>query len=109
MTTYLFVVLMVYLPAILLPAKSSMWFVFLIFLMTFLLPGLNFLCFRLTGTIRDLSLSERKDRVLPFAFLAIIYCVVTYMFYWKFPVPNLLKLMMIVTFMVIASSVVTLF
>lgn len=31
------------------------------------------------------------------------------MFYWKFPVPNVLKLMMIITSMVIASAAVTLF
>ena len=77
--------------------------------MTFLLPSLNFLFFRLTGTIRDLTLAERRDRILPFAFISILYCVVTYMFYWKFPVPNLLKLMMIVTFMVITCALVTLF
>ena len=109
MTTYLFVVLSLYLPSLLLPARSSLWLVFLIFLMTFLLPSFNFLFFRFSGTIRDLSLIERKDRVLPFAFISILYCVVTYMFYWKFPVPNLLKLMLIVTSMVIVSSVTTLF
>jgi membrane-associated phospholipid phosphatase len=109
MTTYLFVVLSLYLPSLLLPARSSLWLIFLIFLMTFLLPSFNFLFFRFSGTIRDLSFGERKDRVLPFAFIAILYCVVTIMFYWKFPVPNLLKLMLIVTAMVIVSSLTTLF
>ena len=107
MTTYLFIVLFIYLPTLLLPARASLWLLFLIFLMTFLLPCLNFLFFRFTGTIRDLALAEKRDRILPFAFISILYCVVTYMFYWKFPVPNLLKLMMIITSMVILCAIIT--
>lgn len=109
MTTYLFIVLTIYLPEVLLPVRASLWLIFLVFLMTFILPSLNFAFFRMSGTIRDLSLVERRDRVLPFAFITILYCFVTFMFYWKFPVPNLLKVMLIVTCMVIASTVVTTF
>jgi hypothetical protein len=107
MTTYLFVILFFYLPSLLLPARASMWLLFLIFLMTFLLPCLNFLFFRFTGTIKDLALVERRARILPFVFISILYSVVTYMFYWKFPVPNLLKIMMIITSMVITCAVIT--
>jgi hypothetical protein len=109
MTTYLFIVFAIYLPAMLLPVKASIWLVFLVFLMTFLLPFLNFLFFRMSGTIRDLSLVERRDRVMPFVFVAILYCFVTWMFYLKFPVPNLLRIMLIITFMVIASTSLTIF
>lgn len=109
MTTYLFVILSFYLPGILQPIRPSLWFIFLIFLMTFLLPSLNFIFFRVTGTIKDLNLFNRTDRILPFAFVTILYCVVTFMFYWKFPVPNVLKLMMIITAMVIVSAVITVF
>jgi hypothetical protein len=109
MTTYLFIVFAIYLPSMLLPVKASLWLVFLVFLMTFLLPVLNFLFFRMSGTIRDLSLVERKDRVLPFVFVTILYCFVTWMFYLKFPVPNLLRVMLIITFMVIASTSLTIF
>jgi hypothetical protein len=107
MTTYLFVVLYLYLPSLLLPARASIWLLFLIFLMTFLLPSMNFLFFRFTGTIKDLALTERRDRILPFVFISLLYSLVTYMFYWKFPVPNLLKLMLIVTTMVIVCALVT--
>ncbi|HMJ70821.1 MAG TPA: hypothetical protein VK508_18090 [Cyclobacteriaceae bacterium] len=109
MTTYLFIVLSFFLPGILQPIRPSLWFIFLIFLMTFLLPSLNFIFFRVTGTIKDLNLFNRTDRILPFAFVTILYCVVTFMFYWKFPVPNVLKLMTIITAMVIVSAVITLF
>ncbi len=109
MTTYLFVLLSLYLPAMMQPISPSLRFLFLIFLMTFLLPTLNFIFFKMTGTIRDLNLFERSERILPFAFVTILYCIVTFMFYWKFPVPNILKLMMIITSMVIVSAAVTLF
>lgn len=109
MTTYLFILLSFYLPGVLQPIRPSLWFIFLIFLMTFLLPSLNFIFFRVTGTIKDLNLFNRTDRILPFAFVTILYCVVTFMFYWKFPVPNVLKLMMIITTMVITSAIITLF
>jgi hypothetical protein len=109
MTTYLFIILSFFLPGILQPIRPSLWFIFLIFLMTFLLPSLNFIFFRVTGTIKDLNMFNRTDRILPFAFVTILYCVVTFMFYWKFPVPSVLKLMMIITAMVIASATITLF
>jgi hypothetical protein len=109
MTTYLFIILAFFFPIIFQPIRPSPWFIFLIFLMTFLLPSLNFIFFRVTGTIKDLQLFNRSERILPFAFVTILYCVVTFMFYWKFPVPNVLKLMMIITAMVIASAIVTLF
>ena len=104
MTTYLFVVLSFFLPGMLQPIRPG-WLVFLIFLMTFVLPSLNFVFFRMTGTIKDLNLFNRTERILPFAFITILYCVVTFMFYWKFPVPNVLRLLSIVTLMVIASAV----
>ena len=109
MTTYLFIVLAFFFPVIFQPIHPTAWFIFLIFLMTFLLPSLNFIFFRVTGTIKDLHLFNRNERIFPFAFVTILYCVVTFMFYWKFPVPNVLKLMMIITAMVIASAIVTLF
>lgn len=77
--------------------------------MTFLLPSLNFVFFKVTGTIKDFNMFNRSERILPFAFVTILYCVVTFMFYWKFPVPSVLKLMMIITTMVIVSAAITLF
>ncbi len=109
MTTYLFVVISLYLPGFFQPVQPSIRFLFLIFLMTFLLPILNFIFFRVTGTIKDFSLFNRSDRLLPFAFVTILYCLVTFMFMWKFPVASVLRLMMIITAMIIVASVITIF
>lgn len=109
MTTYLFLILMLQLPAALAPLHASWWFVILIFGLTFFLPSLNFLFFRSTGTITNFQMFERSERVLPFAFISILYGVVTFMFYWKFPVPGVLKFMMIITALVLVCAIVTIF
>jgi membrane-associated phospholipid phosphatase len=109
MTTYLFLVLSFYLPSILVPLNPTWWFIFLIFGLTFLLPSLNFLFFRTTGTIKDFVMFERLDRLIPFAFISILYGVVTLMFYWKFPVPGVLKLMMVITALILVCALITLF
>jgi membrane-associated phospholipid phosphatase len=109
MTTYLFAVLTYYLPSILQPLRASWWFTLLIFGMTFVLPASNFLFFKVSGTIKDLTLFNRTDRLVPFAFISILYGVVTLMFFWKFPVPGVLKLMTVVTGMILISAMITLF
>ena len=109
MTTYLFTLLGFFLPSVLQPLRPSLWFIFLIFLTTFLLPSMNFLFFKLTGTIKDLSLFNRTDRPLPFSLIAILYGVVTLMFYWKFPVPNVLRILLIISAILIISTIVTAF
>lgn len=109
MTTYLFLLLLYYLPVMLQPIKPSMWIILLIFVTTFALPAVNFIMLRLTGSIRDLTMPQRSQRILPFIFVSVIYAFVTLMFYWKFPVPNLLKLMSIVSALVIFATLVTFF
>ena len=109
MTTYLFLLLTYFLPVILQPAQPSIWIILLIFVTTFALPAVNFLLLRLTGSIRDLSMPHRHQRILPFIFISAIYIFVTVMFYWKFPIPNLLRLMMIVSALVVFATAVTFF
>lgn len=108
MTTYLFALLSFYFPVILLPLRPSLAFLGLIFLMTFILPALNFLFFKTTGTINNFTLPERQQRILPFFFISILYCVVTFLFYWKVSVPNITKLLMIVSALVVVSALITL-
>ncbi len=109
MTTYLFLVLTYFLPVILQPARPSLWIILLIFVTTFALPAANFLLLRLSGTVTDLSMPHREQRILPFIFISAIYVFVTVMFYWKFPIPNLLRLMIIVSAMVVFSTIITFF
>jgi membrane-associated phospholipid phosphatase len=109
MTTYLFLLFSFYVPIILQPIRPSLGFIGLIFLMTFVLPALNFLFFKATGTVENLSMPERKQRTLPFLFISILYCVVTFLFYWKVKVPNVTFTLMIISFLVVIAAVITLF
>lgn len=109
MTTYLFLLLLYYLPVMLQPIKPSLWIILLIFVTTFALPAINFVMLRLTGSIRDLTMPQRGQRILPFIFISVIYVFVTLMFYWKFPVPNLLKLMSIISALLVFATIVTFF
>jgi hypothetical protein len=114
MATYLFSLLAWALPSALAPLNTSahVTFIFLLFIVTFLLPALNIGMFKLFGTIKSVSMEERKERILPFIFISIIYIVITYLFYAKTRVSltdNFLKLMMIIDLLVVIATVVTLF
>lgn len=109
MTTYLFAMVGYFLPTFLLPIRPSIWFLLLVFLMTFILPLLNFIWFRVSGTIQDFNLFDRRQRILPFVFISVLYVTVTAMFYYKFSAPNILKLLIIISTMVVTGTFVTFF
>ena len=109
MTTYLFVTLFFFLPVIFQPIRPSFAFIGLISLMTFVLPALNFIFFKVTGTIGNLAMPERRQRTLPFLFISILYCVVTFLFHWKVSVASVTHLLMIITALVVISASITLF
>lgn len=114
LTTYLFSLFSVALPAGMDPIKDDgHWsFVLLIFCVTFLLPALNIGIFKTFGSIKSLAMEERQERVIPFSFISILYCVVTYLFYSRTRVgwdDNLLKFLIIVDILVVLATVVTFF
>jgi hypothetical protein len=114
MATYLFLILSRALPSALapLPVDSHFTFIALIFIVTFLLPVLNIGIFRVFGTIESVTMKNRKERILPFIFIACIYIVITYLLYSRTQIElddNFLKLMMIIDLLVIVSLIATLF
>lgn len=59
---------------------SSKWTVLsLIFLTTCLIPMLTVIMFRFTKVIKDLQMTERRDRYVPFIFISLFYVIVTYL------------------------------
>ncbi len=112
--TYLFLFLSQVLPTALEPVKieAHRTFILLIFLVTFVLPAGNLMIFKMFGTIKSLSLENRKERLLPFLFITIIYCVITFLFYSKVRIglnDNFLRLMIVIDLLVIVSTIATLF
>ncbi|NJN42151.1 MAG: hypothetical protein HC811_07945 [Flammeovirgaceae bacterium] len=110
MTTYLFAVVGYFLPSFLLPIRPSIWFLLLVFFNDFLFYLFSiFIWFRVSGTIQDFNLADRKQRILPFIFISVLYVTVTVMFYYKFSVPNILKLLVIISAMVVIGTIITFF
>jgi len=114
LATYLFALFSAVLPAGLDPLKDDgHWnFVFLIFCVTFLLPALNIGIFKTFGSIRSMAMEQRQERIVPFLFIAILYVVVTYLFYSRTRIglnDNLLKFLIIIDILVLLATVVTVF
>jgi membrane-associated phospholipid phosphatase len=114
LATYLFGLLTLTLPAGMDPLRAEgHWnFVFLIFCVTFLLPAFNILLFKFFGTIRSVTLEDRRERVVPFAFIAILYAAVTYLFYSRTRIglsDNLLKFLIIIDVLVLLATIITVF
>lgn len=109
MPTWLFGIMMFYFPSSVQPTQAWVLIILLIFGMTFILPILNLLFFRLTGTIQNFHLPERKDRILPFLFITIVYTGITVMIIWKMNFPIVSKLMIIVTMLTFVTTILTFF
>jgi hypothetical protein len=81
-----------------------------VFLLTFMLPAINLLMFNYFGNISSMMLEDRRERTMPFFFISLIYIFITALFYFKLPISaNFIKLMVIITVLVIASFIITLF
>lgn len=79
-------------------------------LITFFIPALNLLIFRFFGNISSLTLRQRNERVVPFFFIAIIYVMITLLFYYKLPVSSaLVRLLMIISAIIVVAAFITLF
>ena len=60
--------------------KGQIYFIAVIFVTTFLLPGLAILMLRTSNTITSVTLFERKERALPFIIITLVYMIIAYMF-----------------------------
>ena len=114
MATYMCAILMYTMPLALDPIRQEVFtgFLVVIFLVTFLLPAINIAIFRMFGSISSLEMQNRRDRILPFLFIALLYAGMTYLFYWKFKIDfthNILKFLVIMNLLVIGAALATLF
>ena len=114
LATYLFTLFIFLFPVALEPLKSEGHFSFLllIFCVTFVLPALNVGMFKMMGTIKTLEMREKRERILPFIFITILYIAVTYLFYSKPRIgfhDNLLKFLIIIDALVLIATLTTFF
>ena len=111
MPTYLVMVLGKFFPAMLMIGPDHIWMVTsFVFGFTFVVPVVNLVLFRYLGSISSLQLESRKERVLPFIFISILYVLIAFLFYFKLPFNNNFnKLIVIVAALVIAATLITFF
>lgn len=114
LATYLFALLTWLLPAGMSPIKEEgQWkFVFLIFSVTFALPALNVLLFKALGTISSVTLQNRRERIVPFSFVAVLYILITWLLYSRTRISfndNLLKFLVLVDVLVVVATLITFF
>lgn len=114
LATYLFLLFILLFPVGLEPLKSEghLTFLLLIFCVTFVLPALNVGLFRMMGTIKTFEMKDRRERVLPFIFITVLYIGVTYLFYTKPRIgfhDNLLKFLIIIDALVLIATLTTCF
>jgi membrane-associated phospholipid phosphatase len=84
MTTYLFTVLIAYVPAAIMPYpvndKMKWLMVLIVFITTFVIPAISLFILKLTHSISSLTLFVRKERIMPFFYTTIFYAITAYLF-----------------------------
>jgi hypothetical protein len=114
LATYLFTLFYFVLPSAWapIPLGNASTLLVMLLLITFVLPAINLYLFKALGIISSLELGKRKERRLPFIFIALIYCAVTYMItrftpiYWD---DNFMRFFLIIDALVIVSVLITFF
>ena len=112
--TYSFYLCMLVYPEGMKPIPVGFYanFLILIFLVTFVLPLLMLGILKTLGLIDSYHIPERKQRVLPFVVISLLYVSITFMFWQQskiHPSENFMKLLMIIDVMVIMSTIMTFF
>ncbi|MBL7870324.1 MAG: hypothetical protein JNM78_01835 [Cyclobacteriaceae bacterium] len=81
-----------------------------IFCFSFILPAVNILMFKIFGTISTYTMDSRRERIVPFVAISIIYVVMTLLFYFRLPFSsNFNNLMLLVTLLVVVGTLITFF
>ncbi len=111
LSTYLVLVLGYFFSAMLMVSPGHLWLMAsFVFAFTFVVPVVNLLIFRYLGSVKSLKMESRQERVMPFIFIAALYVLVAFLFFYKLPFSaNFNKLMIVVAVLVLTSTVVTFF
>jgi len=114
MVTYLLTVFAFYFPSGLDPLHSEMYFDFILTLsgITLLMPALLIGLFKMFGTVQNVTMMTRKERIMPFFFMAIMYTAIIFMLSSQQRISlddNLLKFLIITDALVLVSFITTLF
>lgn len=111
--TYLFGLIGLLFPAALFPVteRSFKGIMILIFSTTFVLPALNVYFFKAFGAVKSLHMATRRERIVPFTMIAILYVLITYLLHsktgigWNDP---FMKFLLLIDLLVVSALAITL-
>lgn len=111
LATYLSLVLGWSIPRFLIiPPSDILTFAGLVFVMTFVFPIANLILLKAFGAVSSFEMESRRERLLPFAMVTIIYVVVAVLFFIKTRGNvNFNKVMLIVASLALVATVATIF
>lgn len=111
LTSYLVLLLGTYFPSMLMIAPQSFRVILLfVFCFTFIFPVINLIIFKNFGTISTFTMVSRRERIIPFVAISLIYIVTTFLFCIKLSFSqNFNNLILIVTLLVVVSTILTFF
>lgn len=112
MPSYTFILLMWMAPPALRPIGENLYFniLLIVSITSLLIPLLMMSTLRMTLVIPNFHLEKKKDRVVPFFFVFVIYAVSTYMFYSQFNFAKLFYVSYLATSLLIfILTVITIF
>lgn len=112
MPSYLFLFIMLFASSMLQPIRkeSLPQVLFVIFIVTFIIPAISIGTLRLSNFITDLSLEDRRQRITPFIFVTCFYGITAYMFYAKLNLSNIIFLVFATaTLLLLILTIITYF
>jgi hypothetical protein len=114
MPTYLLLMLSLILPSALYPVSIEQQYLFIIFVVfvTFFFPVLILSFLKMFGAISSFTLENRKERILPFFCMAIIYAGTMYPLIARNRInvdDNLFKFLIIIECLVLMAALITIF
>lgn len=112
MTTLLVATLYLFAPTSILPINedSILLILLMVLILTFILPLLSVGMLKLTKSISSIHLHNRKERVMPFFFIAVYYGLTTYFFSERLVLGNaLVVLLASITATIFLIAVISMF
>lgn len=113
MATYLACILLWLAPAAIgsfFNDKIKIWLLLVVFLTTFIIPAIGLIIMKLTSTIESFQLPSREERVVPFFFIAVFYCIAAYLMVSRLNISGTVNVIFISTAsLVLVVSFITIF
>lgn len=114
MGSYMFALMIFFLPAALypIPSGSQLLFLLLFFMITVVFPVCLLSLLKIFGSIKSITLEARQERVFPFFMVLVLYAAFTYLLAHQNKMgleDNVFKFLLIIDGLVLAGTVITLF